>query len=485
MEWVWQQKQNKDWVDSHYAQIHVFTQVCHVILGLHVLRVDVTLDLGFHVVIGVGRLTVQQEGFITSTSCEQRTRNSKNKVLFFWMLQSDFVLSSSTQSVAQILAYFTSRTRVFWGVLSTSSKDNSWEKLACEFLRSETSVHQNFPEFLQPLRDFRTCKTWVGRKRVSPFYHGLLFVFGKLWLAWWTGSSLDSRPTTCFSGLSSTLKLDTSTGEVSLSVSFSLSRVSLSLDVAVDGRRRRAWTRRGTVPLLSWRCHWCWMRTGWRTCWHDRNEVHRVAVYPNSIFNEIVIFDRWSIHQNIRSHRKAFRATILLARFRGLSWSIIYPILWRPLWPLDASALLHWRLWLSWDYTTSSKYPFQHSSLLADHFHRRSRVQKQILVPQVQELTQASTYFPKVRRMLLCFFSFHCKTHLGSFHAASRAPCSCHFCLLQRPILKFWSVGATLMRFTWQINPSEGFWSRILVWTCNSFREFHTLDWFLHVWALP
>ena len=39
-------------------------QVCHVIVGFHVLRVDVTLDLGFNVVIGVGRLTVQQEGFI-------------------------------------------------------------------------------------------------------------------------------------------------------------------------------------------------------------------------------------------------------------------------------------------------------------------------------------------------------------------------------------------------------------------------------------
>ena len=39
-------------------------QVCHVIVGFHVLRVDVALDLGFHVVIGVGRLTVQQEGFI-------------------------------------------------------------------------------------------------------------------------------------------------------------------------------------------------------------------------------------------------------------------------------------------------------------------------------------------------------------------------------------------------------------------------------------
>ena len=34
--------------------------MCHVIAGFHVLRVD----LGFHVVIGVGRLTVQQDGFI-------------------------------------------------------------------------------------------------------------------------------------------------------------------------------------------------------------------------------------------------------------------------------------------------------------------------------------------------------------------------------------------------------------------------------------
>ena len=35
------------------------TQMCHVIVGFHVLCVEVTLDLGFHVVIGVGRLTVQ------------------------------------------------------------------------------------------------------------------------------------------------------------------------------------------------------------------------------------------------------------------------------------------------------------------------------------------------------------------------------------------------------------------------------------------
>ena len=33
-------------------------QVCHVIVGFHVLGVDVTLDLGFHVVLGLRRRNV-------------------------------------------------------------------------------------------------------------------------------------------------------------------------------------------------------------------------------------------------------------------------------------------------------------------------------------------------------------------------------------------------------------------------------------------
>ena len=33
-----------------HSRVH---QVCHVIVEFHVLRVDVSLDLGFHVVIGV------------------------------------------------------------------------------------------------------------------------------------------------------------------------------------------------------------------------------------------------------------------------------------------------------------------------------------------------------------------------------------------------------------------------------------------------
>ena len=60
-----------------HSRVH---QVCHVIDGFHVLCVD----LGFHVVIGVGRLTVQRDGFIRQLHFT--TRNTKCKVLFFWML---------------------------------------------------------------------------------------------------------------------------------------------------------------------------------------------------------------------------------------------------------------------------------------------------------------------------------------------------------------------------------------------------------------
>ena len=46
--------------------------------------------------------------------------------------------------------------------------------------------------------------------------------------------------------------------------------------------RRRAWGRCRMMPLVSWRCHWSWQ--AWS---HDRNEVLRVALYPNPVFNEM------------------------------------------------------------------------------------------------------------------------------------------------------------------------------------------------------
>ena len=81
-----------------------------------------------------------------------------------------------------------------------------------------------------------------------------------------------------------------------------------------------------------------------------------------------------------------------------------------------------------------------------------------------------------------CFlFSSDFNTLLVNFHASSRAPCSLPLCLLLRPILKFWSVGATVTKFTWA-NKSER-WILVSNFsvTRNNLCEFHTLDWFPHV----
>ena len=50
-----------------------------------VLHVDVSLDLGFHVVIGVGRLIVQRDGFIRQLHFTTHTQYQVQSS-FFWML---------------------------------------------------------------------------------------------------------------------------------------------------------------------------------------------------------------------------------------------------------------------------------------------------------------------------------------------------------------------------------------------------------------
>ena len=117
------------------------------------------------------------------------------------------------------------------------------------------------------------------------------------------------------------------------------------------------------------------------------------------------------------------------------------------------------------------------------------------------------------------FFNFNydtCGQPPRCFTGTSLLP----FRLFLRPILKFWSIGVTLMRFTWQTIPSEGFWSRMSVWramafvnvtrwiglcmsmlfrridfggvmswntqpNCRASGESNTSDWFPYVWALP
>ena len=122
--------------------------------------------------------------------------------------------------------------------------------------------------------------------------------------------------------------------------------------------------------------------------------------------------------------------------------------------------------------------------LFADHVHWRTGVHNKLSFLRVQDLMQAGTFFPKVRRMLLCHAPL-ISTHVFGQHPRCFAgTLLLPLCLLVRPILEFWSVGATLMRFTWA-NISE---RRILVtnfsMTRNSLCESHSLGWFPHVCAL-
>ena len=86
-----------------HSRVH---QVCHVIVGFHV------LDVGFHVVIECsGRLTVQQDAFCTYALVDFTIRIRRFQVqpsFLLSMLSSDLSCHRRLSTVYQILACFTS-----------------------------------------------------------------------------------------------------------------------------------------------------------------------------------------------------------------------------------------------------------------------------------------------------------------------------------------------------------------------------------------
>ena len=93
--------------------------------------------------------------------------------------------------------------------------------------------------------------------------------------------------------------------------------------------------------------------------------------------------------------------------------------------------------------------------LFADHMHRRAGVDNKFSFLRFKIRCRQAPFFPKVRRMLL-------------FHAPSLLP----LCLLLWPILKFWSVGAALMRFTWANIRAKDSGLDFLAWRAVAFVNF-------------
>ena len=87
--------------------------------------------------------------------------------------------------------------------------------------------------------------------------------------------------------------------------------------------------------------------------------------------------------------------------------------------------------------------------------------------------------------MFLFLVPLNCYTLFGQLPRCLAGTLLLPLCLFLWTILKFWSVGATLMRCTWTNVTDRWILVSNFGMTCNSLCEFHTLDWSLHVCAHP
>ena len=109
--------------------------------------------------------------------------------------------------------------------------------------------------------------------------------------------------------------------------------------------------------------------------------------------------------------------------------------------------------------------------LFDDHMHRRSRVHHKFSFLRLR-FDAGRHLFSDGEKNVALWCSFTSNTFLASFHAASRALCSCHSVSSCERSSKFGGLGLRSWGSPGEIYPSEGFWSRILVWRAIAFVNF-------------
>ena len=242
-------------------------------------------------------------------------------------------------------------------------------------------------------------------------------------------------------------------------------------------RRRRPWGRCRMIALLSWKCHGGWrMRTGWKTRWrawnHNRNEAFRIARYPNPVFNEtwfltVDPFIRISVFiAKLSKRQDCWR---LLEDFHSQEYIQFF----------DVHCGLFMRLHFSiggYDYPTTTRlrqgiHVNRIQVLFADHVHRRAGVDNKFSFLRFKIWWRQAPIFRRWEEC--CFvFSLNFETLLASFHAASRAHCSCHSVSSWDRSSNFGAFGLRWWGSPGHIIPSNGFWSRMYAWRATTFVNF-------------
>ena len=184
---------------------------------------------------------------------------------------------------------------------------------------------------------------------------------------------------------------------------------------------------------------------------------------------------------SIRVHRKPFPAIKLLAYPRGLSSSRkiqFFDISCGLFMPLHFTIGCYNRHWIS-----RRRQSFQFSGI------------KSFLLIMCIEAPESTTHslssglrvdgagkhlFLMVRRMLL-FFLLLFLTHFGQFPRCFAGTLLLPLRLFLRPILKFWSVGITLVRSTWANHTERGILVLNVSMTYHGLSESNSSDWLPYV----
>ena len=235
------------------------------------------------------------------------------------------------------------------------------------------------------------------------------------------------------------------------------------------------WRRWWGMTLLFHRCPWSWWRSRGRTwqAWnHNRNEVFRIADYPNPVFNEMWFltidpFIRISVFIAKLSERQhCWRVFEDFQSQEHIQFFDIHNCLFM---------CLHFSIG-GYDHRRTARFRQSiHFSitqiLFADHVHWRSGVDNKFSFLKFKTWGKLAPIFRKWEECC-SVFSFNFNTLLANFHASSRAPCSCHSVSSWDRSSNFGALGLRSWGSPGQIFPNEGFWSRILVWRAIAFVNF-------------
>ena len=296
-------------------------------------------------------------------------------------------------------------------------------------------IHQIFPEFLQPLRDLRT-------QRVALFPLGFLFI--GFWI--FIGLVIIRSPRSVI-----IRSWHVHWRDVTLSSILSFS----SLGFTYCRWWRRAWRRCWAMTPLSWKCPWSWWIRSWKRIWQARN-LNRNPVLNEMWFLTIDPFIRISVFIAKLSERQ--HCWCVFEDFHSQEYVRFF----------DIHCCLFMRLHFSiggYDYRRTAR--FRQSI----HFSITLKSFLLIICIDAPESTSRHQFSESEKNVALsCSFIFN--TFLANFHAASRAHRSCHSVSSWDRSSNFGALGLRWWGSPGQIYPSEGFWSRILVWGAIAFVNF-------------